>query len=514
MVLRLAAEWCETVKNNKWIYRPSPFMVPGTGRGPSPKRRIVEGLSAHPYITILIIWTLVYVPILIAVGLSFPEDHTTTELTIDDLRSSGENKLEYFDPDINVMLTARIIGNDTDVTVLAPDGFIPIRMELVGYGKLYTSSPYDENRTWTLGDGEIRYIQQKGNNVSWRVDVYKKVTDAPFYKDRGETLLEGHMIYRDVPTLNPPLINVFWIIPAMVGGSFFVFRSYFALFALFSALLVMRTYWEEGRWKCVLFGGMFLLNPLTIYSTIGAVQDDIIVAFLFAVSVHSIIRRREFLASLTVGLGMATKVFHALMLPGILSDRQPLARRLLRTILSVIVLAVVMIPVTYLSPGGVSTFARLYLTGDSGAELTGISLWRYLGELGYPPFLNTPVLVLLGLGLLFVTFRKEIGMIGTTLLFILLFLMVFPKIHSGYYLLLLPFIPFLWKMGASRFLIPLMGALVLLLDLMNGASWNSGHLLFVPILVCSVLYIITGYLFIRVLGERLKDARINRRSRI
>ena len=94
-------------------------MVPGTGRGPSPKRRIVEGLSAHPYITILIIWTLVYVPILIAVGLSFPEDHTTTELTIDDLRSSGENKLEYFDPDINVMLTARIIGNDTDVTVLA-----------------------------------------------------------------------------------------------------------------------------------------------------------------------------------------------------------------------------------------------------------------------------------------------------------------------------------------------------------------------------------------------------------
>lgn len=487
----------------------------GGGKGRHPlRKRLIETLALHPYITIFAAWLVVYVPILVYVGINFEEEHYTVLLDSDELLATNETTWEYNDNVNDTMLFIHFNGNESDVQVLTATGYIPIRLELVNYSKLYTSSPYDDNRTWEIKDGEIRFIREKGRNTTWEIEVYKKETDAPFYKDRGETLLEGRMIYKDVPTLNPPLINLFWILPALAGGTFLVFRIYFALFALISAFMVMRTFWPDGKWRSVVYGSLFLLNPLTIYSTIGAVQDDIIVAFLFVLTVHAIIRKRQVWASFLIGAGMATKVFHLLMMPGLLSGREKLIKRILKTILAGVVVALFLAPVTYLSPDGVATFAKLYFTGDSGSALQGISLWRYLGEIGYYPFINTLLMVIAGLILFFISFRREFGTLNTSFLFILLFLALFPKMHSGYYLMLLAFIPYFWRMKLGKTLLFLTGSMVIALDIFNGLEFYDTGLVFIPILVSTLLLTTVIHFFIHTYRVTLKDARENRRHRI
>ena len=257
-------------------------MSGGYGRGPSFKRRIIETLCSKPYLTVLVIWLAVYIPLTVMIGTNFEEDRAEVTFSNENLFNSNDNLMEYYD---NVTDTNLIIDVEAkDVKAVTSEGYIPIRLELKGVSKLYTNSPYDENRTWDLDDNQVEDIRTNGRNITWKLDVCKKETDAPFYKDRGETLIERHMIYRDVPTLNPPLINLFWILPALLGGTFLVFRSYFAIFALLSAFLLMRAYKEEGKFRSVAYGTLVLLNPLTIYSTIGAVQDDIIITFMFILS--------------------------------------------------------------------------------------------------------------------------------------------------------------------------------------------------------------------------------------
>ncbi len=478
------------------------------------KRKLIESLALHPFITIFTAWLVFYVPLLVYTGLNFQEDHYTVTIGPDDLFATSDDVWEYSEITNDTMLFIEFGLNGSDVRVLTPRGYIPIRLELVNHTKLYTSSPYDDNRTWKLLDGDVKKIREEGRNTTWKIEVYKKETDAPFYKDRGETLLEGRMIYKDVPTLNPPLINIFWILPALLGGSFIVFRTYFALFALMSAFMVMRTFWPDGKWRSVVYGSLFVLNPLTIYSTVGAVQDDIIVAFLFVLTVHAIVRKRGAWASMLIGIGMATKVFHLLMMPGLLSEREKLIKRIFKSIFALVVLAAFLAPVTYLSPDGVATFAKLYFTGDSGGQLQGISLWRYLGEIGYYPFINTAVIVLLGSLLLLLSFRREFGTLNTSMLFILLFLMIFPKIHSGYYIIILAFIPFFWSMKLGKTLLFLTGSMIIALDIFNGLGWNENELLFIPIIVSSLLLAVISYFFISIFWTTSKDAKINRRHRI
>jgi hypothetical protein len=489
-------------------------MAGGAGRYKHFQKKIIETLALHPYITIFTAWLVVYVPLLILIGINFEEDNYTVVFDREDIFATNETVWEYSDNENDTMLFIRFDGNDSKVNVLVPKGYIPIRLELVNYSKIYTSSPYDDNRTWDIYDGEIRHIRENGKNTSWKVEIYKKETDAPFYKDRGETLLEGRMIYRDVPTLNPPLINLFWILPALAGGSFLIFRIYFAFFALISAFMVMRTFWPDGKWRSVVYGSMFLLNPLTVYSTIGAVQDDIIVAFLFVLTVHAVVRKRGGWASVLIGAGMATKVFHLLMMPGVISEREKFIFRLIKIFLALVVVALILAPVTYLSPDGVATFAKLYFTGDSGGELQGISLWKYLGEIGYYPFINTALIVLLGLGLMLITFSKEFGMLNTSILFILLFLIMFPKVHSGYYLMILAFIPVFWRIRFSKTILFLSGTFVIALDLINGLGWNENELVFIPIIISACLMACLVHFFISAYKRTIEESRRNRRARI
>ncbi|MGC9308833.1 MAG: hypothetical protein ACP5FL_08685, partial [Thermoplasmatota archaeon] len=125
--------------------------------------------------------------------------------------------------------------------------------------------------------------------------------------------------------------------------------------------------------------------------------------------------------------------------------------------------------------------------------LEGISLWRYLGEVGLDPVWLVPVLAIAGGALLWLVVHHRAGKPSTALLFLLLFLLLFPKIHSGYYVPLLLFVPLLWgdKHVVGGIAVAVFG--VIALDGWNWLGWSEPVL--VPLLLAvGVWFLLAGVL--------------------
>jgi hypothetical protein len=374
------------------------------------------------------------------------------------------------------------------LSIEAPDGYIPEKVELAGYGKIYTSSPYSENRSWDLPSSAISYIN-KSQTIQWNAIITEKRGDVMRYRDRGNTLIEGKMLYRDVPTLTPPLINLFWIIPAILGGGFFVFRAYFAVFVLLVTIVVMRIH-RAKKEKYTLLPPLFiLLNPLTIHSVIFAVQDDIIVMLLFSISLFFLFEKKITMGAICIGLGAACKIWPLLLTPGILTNNDKSLKKIAYIVLSISIAGITLLPFFILARDNVIEFMKLYLTG--GTTLQGISLWRYLGEIGFNLVYMLPVMIICSLTLLYLVIKKKTPIIVTGALFILLFLMIYPKIHAGYYLPLLLFVPFFWN---NRSIVSLSIGIslgVIGLDIYNLLYSTNGLNLIIPISISlSLLYLL------------------------
>ena len=77
-------------------------------------------------------------------------------------------------------------------------------------------------------------------------------SDLSIFQERAKLLLNGGMIYRDVPygsfpVESPPLINYLFIPPQLAGGEWWAYEIWFSLFALLSSLsayLILRA-WDE-----------------------------------------------------------------------------------------------------------------------------------------------------------------------------------------------------------------------------------------------------------------------------
>ncbi|MBS3772881.1 MAG: hypothetical protein KGY55_01625, partial [Candidatus Thermoplasmatota archaeon] len=61
-------------------------------------------------------------------------------------------------------------------------------------------------------------------------------TDNQLYIQRAQTILDGRLLYRDVDTQTPPLINYLLVPPVAAGGSALAFEIYFSMFIVLTAL--------------------------------------------------------------------------------------------------------------------------------------------------------------------------------------------------------------------------------------------------------------------------------------
>ncbi|MBN1887256.1 MAG: DUF2029 domain-containing protein [Thermoflexales bacterium] len=154
---------------------------------------------------------------------------------------------------------------------------------------------------------------------------YYGTPDQPRFADpwiaRAETIVSGGLLYRDVFTTTPPLINFLLIPPALASGLFghrnpwatLSFMSYFSLFNLLAAYVLLYTLPDKpSGYRAAVY---FLLNPLTFGNSFLRRQDESILVFFFSLVLLFFMHRQHWKSAIGIGLALLVKLSGALMMP-------------------------------------------------------------------------------------------------------------------------------------------------------------------------------------------------------
>ena len=276
---------------------------------------------------------------------------------------------------------------------------------------------------------------------------------------RGETILSGKMLYRDVFTTTPPLTNYLLLPPVIVSNWFsnlnpwatMSFMVYFSLFNLLSALLLL--YIPDNRRDGFYAAVVFLLNPLTFGNTVLRRQDESVIVFFIALSLFFYLKKRHWSAAVSVGMGMMVKLTGAIMWLVVMiesikfpDDKISWKKRPLILwryfLIPPLVSAIMLSP--FLAIAGRD--AMFWDTSKGGTEhpfqYKGVSvtaLWNHFHELPQQiPLQWSSYLFIIGVGLtILLIMWKRYGITRDFSILVAMVLFFSPKLHTGYFSLLI-----------------------------------------------------------------------------
>ena len=262
-------------------------------------------------------------------------------------------------------------------------------------------------------------------------------SDIHYYQERAQTILDGKWLYRDIESEAPPLISYFFVVPQLLGGSVAAYQSYFAAFTLLTALAL---YYGLRRWddlKALKAAMIYLLSPFGVVESVIGIQDEAIMVFFFLLAAIMAIRGSGRMSALTAAVGIWTKAFAVLFYPILFLKTKGWRERLIQLgIVSAFSIAV-SLPFLIVAPNEFLAFPTYYFLGGTGTPATGISIWDFLGMGG----LHVPGAVLLAIAIigliwaLWMVKKRDLEIWQGTLLVLVVFLIFYPRILVGYYIL-------------------------------------------------------------------------------
>jgi hypothetical protein len=260
---------------------------------------------------------------------------------------------------------------------------------------------------------------------------------------RAETILNGGLLYRDVFTTTPPLINFLLIPPVLISGLFdhlnpwatLSFMSYFSVFNLFASYALL--YMAESKSDGYRSAKHFLLNPLTFGNSLLRRQDESILVFFFSLALLFFAHRRYWRSSIAIGATLLVKLSGALMIP--ITFLQTRDWRFI--VIPFVVFGLVFAPFL-ISAGRSAVFwdvtqgrtqhpfqfrgvslGALWAAGHDGQPLVGLPTYSAILIVGVGIVLGLLVWRPLG-------FLKDLILLSTAVL------LLSPKLHCGYFSLL------------------------------------------------------------------------------
>lgn len=263
--------------------------------------------------------------------------------------------------------------------------------------------------------------------------------DLDVYRARTQTILDGGLLYRDVRTETPPVINYLLIPPQLLGGAErdWVWSAYFSLFAflLSSMLYLGLRHLDED--KAYYAGMLVLLSPYTIVES-GTGEDESIVAFIFMLAVVLMVLRRANSASAAIGIGVWTKMFPILLFPVHFLQQRDWKGRSMSIFFLALATGLIALPFVLLCWNGFSFFLDFYFLGDETRPTGGHSIWHFLWMGGW----NLPShvqLLMLGTAMAFAylyPYYKKMPVWQSVTLMLMVFFIFYPKVHGGYWIML------------------------------------------------------------------------------
>jgi len=262
-------------------------------------------------------------------------------------------------------------------------------------------------------------------------------TDNQLYIQRARTILRGKLLYRDVDTQTPPLINYLLVPPVYFGASPLAFEIYFSIFTILTVLAIFHFLsYINGR-KAFLSAIAFLLVPTTLVVPTFARQDEAIVAFFFILPlILAFENKNGYAYTFLSSIGVWIKMHSIFLIPPIFLKLK--GKEMLKHIAIILaVSAAVTVPFILAAFDQFTWYLKFYFLGKGG-KLEGISLWRILDSQGYavPKIVLIAVMVLSFLAIYYISYKKKFGIWKTVSLTFILYFIIYPKIHYEYFLML------------------------------------------------------------------------------
>jgi len=330
-----------------------------------------------------------------------------------------------------------------------------------------------------------------------------KVDDYRLYMARTSTILHGGILYRDVYTEPPPGIVYILLIPAIFGNTPVSYMTFFTFLNTLTALILFYITKRGGEEDALLLSLLFLTNPVVFLTATTAHQDEAVVGFIFIVGLYLILRGRYRLASLETSFGFWTKMWTAFLIPYIILRKESLLReRLVYVAVMAAVTAAMTLPYLYFCPKEFTFFLRYYFLTVHGRESGGITLWHFLDFMNLKP----PSLFFYGtlatgeIYFLYQYWRDKMVMWRSLAAAVLWFFIFYPKIHYGYYIiLLLALLPYAPKIKGSVISFYLIGVLGILQTGFWLKNIPRGPYMIYPLLVGVFIMLMLFYLLLRLL---------------
>ena len=291
---------------------------------------------------------------------------------------------------------------------------------------------------------------------------------------RAQTILNGGLLYRDVFTTQPPLINYLLIPPTIFSGLFghqnpwatLSFMLHFSLFNLLTAyvLLYMGETREEGYRAAV----YFLLNPLTFGNSLLRRQDEPIPVFFFALSLLLILKRRHLKASIAIGMTALVKIWGFLMIPIAYIHSHDIKY----WILPAVVFTLAFLPFLALAGESAIFWDVSEDRTQHPFQFGGVSppnLWNRFHDVENPADIRifSAIFVIGVAAMTIFVIWKRFGVLEDMTILMATVLILTPKLHCGYFSLLVLTLAFLLEKYRLRALYFLFGALALIADFLK-----------------------------------------------
>jgi len=328
-------------------------------------------------------------------------------------------------------------------------------------------------------------------------------TDNQLYINRARTILDGKLLYKDVDTQTPPLVNYLLVPPVYFGASPLAFEIYFSFFIILTALAIFYFLSYRDERKAFFSAIAFLLIPTTLVVPTFARQDEAMVVFFFILPMLLLIANKSrYMYMSFSSIGVWIKMHSIFLIPPMflkLKEKEIAKHALIVSAVSI----AITLPFMLLAFKQFMWHLKFYFFGEGG-ELEGISFWRILDAQGYgiPGEALIAVMMVAFLFVYYVAYKRKFSIWKTVSLTLILYFIIYPKIHYEYFLMLfavlLPYLMENKKMVTSVYTISLLSGLTLLIE-QRYLDWGiaSAHRgIFISVAAASMLAIDILLIFI------------------
>ncbi|MBW3582538.1 MAG: hypothetical protein KY455_05500 [Euryarchaeota archaeon] len=286
-------------------------------------------------------------------------------------------------------------------------------------------------------------------------------SDVHIFNERAAAILSGDFAMqttRILPADTPPLVNYLLVPAYLMGGTIDAYGTYLSFFPLLAAgILYLGLHASQSRFAV----GAALLtvtHPTAWATSTLMAQDEVLLAPVFALVLVGLVRMRLGSAAAWTGVGVLTKAWTIIGAPIVVLAAKGLIGKSRVFVAGILPALVLGLPFLLLAPEYMAYVTRFYGGGVRPDRDTpsGISFWRFLADLngGIAEAALIALLAVVSVVLWWLVARRWMHPLAGYAAVHVVFFLLYPKIHFGYYLfLVIALLPFLVARARAAFLL-------------------------------------------------------------